>query len=181
MNEWNLAPIPEFSALFRIFRALFMRNSRYFIIFWEYPWNYDKIPSKFRRKITKFIDQNQNEMKFHFIPAKKFDGFLLEFWGVSGAKAKKSCRTRKMLKNEPTLAIVAVDTEENEPLKIWGVSFHYFNRILSRHNVRRGGDWRWRLQGRKGSQTHFTNRPRYQSRPRGWWVRRPKTRWGNHW
>jgi len=29
--------------------------------------------------MTKFIDQNRNEMKFHFIPAKKFDGFLLEF------------------------------------------------------------------------------------------------------
>ena len=134
MNEWNLAPIQEFSAFFRIFRALFMRNSRYFIIFWEYPWKSDKIPSKFRRKISKFIDQNQNdfiEMKFHFIPAKKFDGFLLEFWGVSGAKAKKSCRARKMLKNEATLAIVAVDTGENEPLKVGGVSFHYFNRILS--------------------------------------------------
>ena len=131
MNEWNLAPIPEFSAFFRIFRALFMRNSRHFIIFWEYPWNSDKIPSNFRRKMTKFIDQNRNEMKFHFIPAKKFDGFSLEFWGVSGAKAKKSCRARKMLKNEPTLAIVAVDTEENEPLKVWGVSFHYFNRILN--------------------------------------------------
>jgi hypothetical protein len=28
----------------------------------------------------------------------------------------KSCSSRKMLKNEPTLAIVAVDTAENEPL-----------------------------------------------------------------
>ena len=131
MNEWNLAQIPEISAFFRIFRALFMRNSRHFIIFWEYPWNSDKIPSNFRRKMTKFIDQNRNEMKFHFIPAKKFDGFLLEFWGGSGAKAKRSCRARKMRKNKPTLAIVAVHTEENEPLKVWGVSFHYFNRILS--------------------------------------------------
>ena len=68
--------------------------------------------------MTKFIDQNRNEMKFHFIPAKKFDGFLLEFWGGSGAKAKKSCTARKMRKNEPTLAIVAVHTEENEPLKV---------------------------------------------------------------
>ena len=131
MNEWNFAPIPEFSAFFHIFQTLFMRISRHFIIFWEYPWNSDKIPPKFRRKMTKFIDQNRNEMKFHFIPAKKFDGFLLEFWGVSGAKAKKSCRARKILKNASFLAIVAVDTAENEPLKVWGVSFHYFNRILS--------------------------------------------------
>ena len=136
MNEWNLAPIPQFSAFSRIFRALLMRISRHFIIFWEYPWNSDKIPPKFRRKMTKFIDQNRNEMKFHSIPAKKFDGLLLEFWGASGAKAKKSCRARKMLKNEPTLAIVAVDTEENEPLKVWGVSFHYFNRLLSHYQNR---------------------------------------------
>ena len=68
--------------------------------------------------MTKFIDQNRNEMKFHFIPAKKFDGFLLEFWGGNGAKAKRSCRARKMRKNEPTLAIVAVDTAENGPAEI---------------------------------------------------------------
>ena len=67
--------------------------------------------------MTKFIDQSQNEMKFHFIPAKKFDGFLLELEGVSGAKAK-SCRARKMLKNASFLAIVAVDTAENELLKV---------------------------------------------------------------
>ena len=68
--------------------------------------------------MTKFIDQNRNEMKFHFIPAKKFDVFFLEFWGVSGAKAKKSCRARKILKIASFLAIVAVDTAENEPLKV---------------------------------------------------------------
>ena len=57
----------NFSAFFRIFQALLMRISRHFIIFWEYPWNSDKIPSKFRRKMTKFIVQSRNEMKFHFI------------------------------------------------------------------------------------------------------------------
>ena len=86
---------------------------------------------KWPNSLTK-VGMKWNFISFHFIPAKKFDGFLLEFWGVSGAKAKKSCRARKMLKNEPTLAIVAVDTGENEPLKVWGVSFHYFNRILRR-------------------------------------------------
>ena len=86
---------------------------------------------KWPNSLTK-VGMKWNFISFHFIPAKKFDGFLLEFWGVSGAKAKKSCRARKMLlKNEPTLAIVAVDTAENEPLKVWGVSFHYFNRILT--------------------------------------------------
>ena len=33
--------------------------------------------------------------------------------------------------NAPTLAIVAVNTAENEPLKVWAVSFHYFNPILT--------------------------------------------------
>ena len=30
----------------------------------------------------------------------------------------KSCRARKILKNAPTLAIVAVHTDENEPSKV---------------------------------------------------------------
>ena len=87
---------------------------------------------KWPNSLTK-VGMKWNFISFHFIPAKKFDGLLLEFWGVSGAKAKKSCRARKMLKNEATLAIVAVDTGENEPLKVWGVSFHYFNRILNQN------------------------------------------------
>ena len=33
----------------------------------------------FTEKLPKFIDQNRNEMKFHFIPPKKFDDFELEF------------------------------------------------------------------------------------------------------
>ena len=45
------------------------------------------------------------------------------------AKECRFCRSRKMLQNARTLAIVAVDTEENERLK-FGVnysiySFHY--------------------------------------------------------
>ena len=49
---------------------------------------------------------------------KTFDDLLLKFRGLSGAKAKESCRSRKNLKNAPLLAIVAVDTAENEPLKV---------------------------------------------------------------
>ena len=51
---------------------------------------------------------------------KKADDFLLKFWDLSGAKQCKSCRSRKMLQNAPTLAIVAVDTAENEPLQVLG-------------------------------------------------------------
>ena len=51
--------------------------------------------------------------------------FLLEFWSLSGAKEWGLRRSRKMLQNEASLAIVAVHTAENEPLKIWGYSFSY--------------------------------------------------------
>ena len=51
--------------------------------------------------------------------------FLLIFLNLSGAKECKFCRSRKMLKNEPTLAIVAVDTEENERLKFWVIHSVY--------------------------------------------------------
>ena len=37
----------------------------------------------------------------------------------------------KMLKNAPTLAIVAVHTEKNEPPKFGGPKFHYFNPLLN--------------------------------------------------
>ena len=43
---------------------------------------------------------------------------LLNFWICSGAKACISCRSRKMLQNAPTLAIVAVHTAENGPSKV---------------------------------------------------------------
>ena len=63
----------------------------------------------FDRKIAKFCE----------ICAKKniknYDEFLLNFQIRSGAKECRSCRSRKMRKNAPTLAIVAVHTEENGP------------------------------------------------------------------
>ena len=37
----------------------------------------------------------------------------------------------KMLQNEASLAIVAVHTAENEPLKIWGYSFSFSVTSLS--------------------------------------------------
>ena len=38
-----------------------------------------------------------------------------------------------MLKNAPTLAIVAAHIEENEPPKVWKQKFHYFTRVLSQN------------------------------------------------
>ena len=51
--------------------------------------------------------------------ARKNADFQAICLGLSGAKEYKSCRSRKMLENAPTLAIVAVHTEENEPPKVW--------------------------------------------------------------
>ena len=42
---------------------------------------------------------------------------------MSGAKDSKSCRSRKILQKEPTLAIITAHTDEKAPLKIWGDLF----------------------------------------------------------
>ena len=55
---------------------------------------------------------------------------LLKVCVQSGAKMWKSCRFRKIWKNAPFLAIVAVDTAENEPLKVWGLFHSIFNQLL---------------------------------------------------
>jgi hypothetical protein len=71
------------------------------------------------------------KMKFHlFIPAKSLR-FLLKFWDLSGVKIWKSCRSRKMLQNDYLVAIVAVHTAENEPLKILRWFHSFFNRLLT--------------------------------------------------
>ena len=52
--------------------------------------------------------------------AKKFDENFLKYWGLSGAKACKSCRYRQELSNEYycLLAKFGFDTAENESLKV---------------------------------------------------------------
>ena len=39
-------------------------------------------------------------------------------WDSKGAKVCKSCRSRKMLKDEYLVAKIGFDTEENEPSKV---------------------------------------------------------------
>ena len=74
-----------------------------------------KFSSKSSRK--NFIFHSPNEISFFIL--QNFDAaFLLKNCDWSGAKECESCRSRKMLKNAPTLAIVAVDTAENEPSKV---------------------------------------------------------------
>ena len=43
---------------------------------------------------------------------------IFKFCDLSGAKDCKSCSSRKIIQDEYLVAIVAVDTAENEPLKV---------------------------------------------------------------
>ena len=97
---------------------------------------------KFRQNFIKISKKNTNFhaffMKFElnklfnlFKNDKIVTTFLLKFWDLSGAKVWKSCRSRKSWKNEYLVAIVAVDTAENEPLKVWGRFHSSFIRLLN--------------------------------------------------
>ena len=119
-EKWNFrkfVQIPEISDIFRAFVwQSCIQKFWMFAISCISAWNSNKISSKFCRKIANFIDICWNEIEFHFILAKILDDSLLKFWDHSGAKVHKSCRSRKMLQNAPTLAIVAVHTEEHGTL-----------------------------------------------------------------
>ena len=82
--------------------------------FW---WNSDEISLKFSKIWPKFSKILRNFCKI-------LASFLLKFWVQSGAKGWKSCRSRKIWKNAPFLAIVAVDTAENEPSKVCPLSVY---------------------------------------------------------
>ena len=91
-----------------------------------------KFTSDFTKKwqiIAKWNWTYAKILNIHFSISQKVGRFLLKFCELSGAKECKSCRSRKILKNAPTLAIVAVDTAENEPLKIWGWFHSCFNEL----------------------------------------------------
>ena len=70
-------------------------------------------------KIVKFSILSE----FWKINCRKFS----KFWRLRSREECKSCRSRKMLQNASLLAIVAVDTEENEPIKneVWWVRRHF--------------------------------------------------------
>ena len=59
----------------------------------------------------------ENIIVFKALPknAKKFDEILLKYWGLSGAKGCKSCRSHQELSNEYFVAKFG----ENEPYKVW--------------------------------------------------------------
>ena len=84
-------------------------------------WNSDEISLKFSKIWMKFSKNLQNLCKI-------LASFLVKFWVQSGAKGWKYCRSRKIWKNAPTLAIVAVDTAENEPSKVCPLSVYRSSR-----------------------------------------------------
>ena len=119
-----LDEILQFSAKFwefEAFSSIFAKFRQNFITIWPKNGQFQMKNRKIWMKMNKFI----------FIFAKKLDDFSLKFWYLSGAKAHKSCRSEKMLKNAPTLAIGGVHTAENEPPRNFIISFHYFNPILT--------------------------------------------------
>ena len=106
--------IPKISGFFAKF-CKFYEILTTISIFWDILWNSGKNPWRFSRKMANFRKfGSQNQKKWQKIVVT----FLLKFWDLSGAKECKSCRSRKSLKNEPLVAIVAVHTAENEPLKV---------------------------------------------------------------
>ena len=79
------------------------------------------------REIPRKFHQNQNENdQFQSKLAKSENPEILRkkiyitrnFDYGAVRRKSKSCRSRKMLQNDPLVAIVAVDTAENEPLKV---------------------------------------------------------------
>ena len=82
MKKWYFSQFPEISVIFRMFLALFIKNSIYYVIFWTFPWNADKNSSNFRRKNAK--SHRKHAMKMNFIPAKSLTIFCwnFEIWAV---------------------------------------------------------------------------------------------------
>ena len=79
------------------------------------------IPTKFHQNLSKNQwKEFQNNQFCKMLPknVKKIDETFLKYWGLSGAKACKSCRSRQELSNEYLLAKFGVDTEENEPYNV---------------------------------------------------------------
>ena len=82
-------------------------------IFWTYSWNSDQNSSRFSMKMTN-LPVIFAKIRWKF--PKICDDFLLKFCNPSGAKVHKSCRSRKILKNDYLVAKFGVDTAANEPL-----------------------------------------------------------------
>ena len=134
MNEWNISRIPEILSL-SAFLCQFSSES------WNissFSRNIREIPTKIHQHLPEKWPNSSTKikMKWNFISfrPKLFvnDDFLWNFevWAVRRQRNLVDLEKSWNFLNASFLAIVAVDTAENEPLKVWGVSFHSFNPIL---------------------------------------------------
>ena len=108
--------------------TFFWKISENFTNFRKFPMillnshKFREIPTKIRKiqseKLRISLSKLRNSKISWKIREKKVDENLLKFWIWSGAKVCKSCRSRKMLKNEYLDAKIGLDTEENEPSKV---------------------------------------------------------------
>ena len=84
MNEWNFAPIPEISGIFRIFLAFFSKSRDIL----SFPDHFCEIPANFHQNFAEKSQnpsKNANEMKWiFFIPPKNLTIFCwnFEIWAV---------------------------------------------------------------------------------------------------
>ena len=109
--------LSEFSKSLRKIQEI-LKSEEFLIFsrkFCEIPRKFDQNRWKNRWNSLKNSDVCGNFSK----NPKKFDEILLRFSISSGAKVWQSCRSRKILQNEYSLAKFGVDTEENEPSKVW--------------------------------------------------------------
>ena len=109
--------------------------------FLDILWNSDKIwwsCSANRRENCKILT-----MLFEILwkNAKIRDENFLKYWGLSGAKACKSCRSRQELSNEYSFAKIGFDTAENEPF-----NFHNFSSLQGFDFDRPVAPRRWRCR-----------------------------------
>ena len=103
------------------------QKSEYFLQIFD-MWIVEEISEKsvkFRQKLVKFQYESARTLnnfddvvwkicqKMRFFWRK-----FLKYWGLSGAKACKSCRSHQKLSNEYFHAKFGVDTGENEPSKV---------------------------------------------------------------
>ena len=135
MNEWTFSPIPEISANFAKIRKFpanqhFLRFLRKLL---NVSWNSGQNSSKFCWKMTKFWKFSRNFSKKCKKKSRSFC-WKFEIWAVQrNANLVDLEICCKMHQNASFLAIVAVDTDENEPLKNLRWFVHYFNNLLNPH------------------------------------------------
>ena len=98
-----------------------MFNIFYKYFAWGYVWKeWSKFREIFIKIWAKFNENDQILQNFAEKNTKKFDECFLKYWGLSGPKACKSCRSRQELSNENIfLQNLASIQKRTSLLKFW--------------------------------------------------------------